>query len=408
MTTLFNVKINRDRPVGNKRDQLLVVFSSRGTQSSLTMDAFKRCLSCFSTSSVTFSAASTSEEPGGKNVGNRFRDKSNTSTDTASSSPPDNKGGPSKGGMKAHGSATLENQEEHAAASGGKPTATGKASSPPKKATSPLSAVVKTGGLALSQAAQVLGVSSKRAKAAAHGADAATGGGGSADKAMGGGGAVKATVGGGRGSAGGGGGLAIDGAPKPKPKPKPKLVASTELANDTDGDPSEAPPKARSDSKVSFAARAKPAAPSSQTNGDAGALPAESQPQHAHGSTWPGRRPGHQHVVSSSHVDWTRLMSMRAKPESRLAGRPAWDNTALRARPAALVGLKPVTREPWAQDEAVYNKKFETRQTGTPERYVDKTARSLLHKDRQQAYLNRYGDKYDGAVGMAGEFGDRE
>jgi hypothetical protein len=381
------------------------------------MDAFKRCLSCFPTSSVTFSAASISEEAGGKKVGNRFRDKSNTSTDTESSSPPDYKGGPTKGGMKAHGSATLENQEEHAAASGGKPTATGKALSPPKKATSPLSAVVKTGGQALSQAAQVLGVGSKRAKAAAHGADAATGGGGSADKAMGGGGADKATGGGGadkatggggRGSAGGGGGIAIDGAPKPKPRPKPKPKASTELANDTDGDPSEAPPKARSDSKVSFAARAKSAAPSSQTDGDAGALPAESQPQHAYGSTWPGRRAGHQHVVSSSHVDWSRLMSMRAKPESRVAGRPAWDNTALRARPAALVGLKPVTREPWAQDEAVYNKKFETRQTGTPERYVDKTARSLLHKDRQQAYLNRYGDKYDGAVGMAGEFGDRE
>ena len=381
------------------------------------MDAFKRCLSCFPTSSVTFSAASISEEAGGKKVGNRFRDKSNTSTDTESSSPPDYKGGPTKGGMKVHGSATLENQEEHAAASGGKPTATGKALSPPKKATSPLSAVVKTGGQALSQAAQVLGVGSKRAKAAAHGADAATGGGGSADKAMGGGGADKATGGGGadkatggggRGSAGGGGGIAIDGAPKPKPRPKPKPMASTELANDTDGDPSEAPPKARSDSKVSFAARAKSAAPSSQTDGDAGALPAESQPQHAYGSTWPGRRAGHQHVVSSSHVDWSRLMSMRAKPESRVAGRPAWDNTALRARPAALVGVKPVTREPWAQDEAVYNKKFETRQTGTPERYVDKTARSLLHKDRQQAYLNRYGDKYDGAVGMAGEFGDRE
>jgi hypothetical protein len=373
------------------------------------MDAFKRCLSCFSTSSVTFSAASISEEAGGKKVGNRFRDKSNTSTDTeSSSSPPDNKGGQSKGGMKAHGSATLEHQEEHAAATGGKPTATGKASSPPKKATSPLSAVVKTGGQALSQAAQVLGVSSKRAKAAAHGADAAAGGGGSADKATGGGGADKATGGGGRGSAGGGGGIAIDGAPKPKPRPRPKPMASTELANDTDGDPSEAPPKARSDNKVSFAARAKPAATSSLTDGDAGALPAESQPQHAHGSTWPGRRPGQQHVVSSSHVDWSRLMSMRAKPESRVAGRPAWDNTALRARPAALVGLKPVTREPWAQDEAVYNKKFETRQTGTPERYVDKTARSLLHKDRQQAYLNRYGDKYDGAVGMAGEFGDRE
>jgi hypothetical protein len=93
---------------------------------------------------------------------------------------------------------------------------------------------------------------------------------------------------------------------------------------------------------------------------------------------------------------------------SKASGGEAAEGKAPGDTTAALVGLKPVTREPWAQDEAVYNKKFETRQTGTPERYVDKTARSLLHKDRQQAYLNRYGDKYDGAVGMAGEFGDRE
>ena len=29
------------------------------------------------------------------------------------------------------------------------------------------------------------------------------------------------------------------------------------------------------------------------------------------------------------------------------ARRPAWDSTPLRNRPAALIGLKPVTREPW-------------------------------------------------------------
>ena len=81
-------------------------------------------------------------------------------------------------------------------------------------------------------------------------------------------------------------------------------MASTELANDTDGDPSEAPPKARSDNKVSFAARAKPAATSSLTDGDAGALPAESQPQHAHGSKPPRpRAAAATSHLSPSHVE---------------------------------------------------------------------------------------------------------
>ena len=44
--------------------------------------------------------------------------------------------------------------------------------------------------------------------------------------------------------------------------------------------------------------------------------------------------------------------------------RPPWDSTPLRSRPPALVGIKPVTREPWAIDEDVYNRRFETRDVG--------------------------------------------
>ena len=47
--------------------------------------------------------------------------------------------------------------------------------------------------------------------------------------------------------------------------------------------------------------------------------------------------------------------------------RPAWDSTPLRGRPPQLVGLKPVTREPWAIDEDVYNRRFETRDVGVRE-----------------------------------------
>jgi hypothetical protein len=52
--------------------------------------------------------------------------------------------------------------------------------------------------------------------------------------------------------------------------------------------------------------------------------------------------------------------------KSMFARRPAWDSTPLRNRPPALVGLKPVTREPWAIDEDVYNRRFETRDVGVP------------------------------------------
>ena len=62
------------------------------------------------------------------------------------------------------------------------------------------------------------------------------------------------------------------------------------------------------------------------------------------------------------------LKKMFASPTSGgtlpIHRRPAWDSTPLRNRPSALVGLKPVTREPWAVDEDVYNRRFETRVVG--------------------------------------------
>ena len=124
--------------------------------------------------------------------------------------------------------------------------------------------------------------------------------------------------------------------------------------------------------------------------------------------------------------------------------RPAWDGTPLRNRPTALIGLKPVTREPWAVDEDVYNRRFETRDVGVrachpcapplppptapsgkptrerltvplraapipvlaADRYLDKTARSrqmgtqlidyMCRFDSKYAELNGTYDRYDG------------
>ena len=40
-------------------------------------------------------------------------------------------------------------------------------------------------------------------------------------------------------------------------------------------------------------------------------------------------------------------------PPNKSDDKPAWDNSPMRSRPAALRGLKPVTPEPWAADEQV-------------------------------------------------------
>lgn len=116
--------------------------------------------------------------------------------------------------------------------------------------------------------------------------------------------------------------------------------------------------------------------------------------------------------------------------------RPAWDGTPLRSRPAALVGLKPVTREPWAIDEDVYNRKFETRDVGirartadertlpviavplaltcvprrvfilmvAEDRYLDKTARSRQMGTQLIDYMCRFDQKYSELNGTYDRF----
>lgn len=70
--------------------------------------------------------------------------------------------------------------------------------------------------------------------------------------------------------------------------------------------------------------------------------------------------------------------------------RPPWDATPLRKRPSALVDLKPVTLEPWAIDEDVYNRRFEMCDVGVPDRHLDQTARSRNAEEKKMAYLCRF------------------
>jgi len=78
-----------------------------------------------------------------------------------------------------------------------------------------------------------------------------------------------------------------------------------------------------------------------------------------------------------------------------LNARPTWDSSPMRSRPAALRGLRPVTREPWATDEEVYKQYRGAlsvttgRYLGTPERYLDKTAREREAEHRETRYRNR-------------------
>jgi len=78
----------------------------------------------------------------------------------------------------------------------------------------------------------------------------------------------------------------------------------------------------------------------------------------------------------------------------RSGRKPGWDSSPMRPCPPALKGLKPCTREPWAVDEAVYNKKFETRDVGTPDRYLDTTARKREAEERRIDYMARFNNKY--------------
>ena len=66
----------------------------------------------------------------------------------------------------------------------------------------------------------------------------------------------------------------------------------------------------------------------------------------------------------------------------------------MRSRPAALTGLRPVTSEPWAADEDVYNRKYETRELGEHDRRRDKTFRKNFHRLKVESYLERLDTKF--------------
>ena len=87
------------------------------------------------------------------------------------------------------------------------------------------------------------------------------------------------------------------------------------------------------------------------------------------GALRPGAGPWQQQQQMPSEADEVaELKSMFGSPARGrtipINKRPAWDSTPLRGRPPQLIGLKPVTREPWAVDEDVYNRRFETRDVG--------------------------------------------
>ena len=113
-----------------------------------------------------------------------------------------------------------------------------------------------------------------------------------------------------------------------------------------------------------------------------------------------GRKAGHrrsharrameaEEAARSDAEEVDELMSLFGRKET---GKPAWDSTPFRPRPAALQGILPVTRELWAADEDVYNRKFETRDVGVPDRYLDRTARGKQH---QMLVLDRAYNAFD-------------
>jgi hypothetical protein len=130
------------------------------------------------------------------------------------------------------------------------------------------------------------------------------------------------------------------------------------------------------------------------------------------GSSSPAKKPGGKsarfsnrgpEVIGTSAggqkmVTYDGFKSVNSSPVSfgkatPLSQRPGWDGTPMRARPSALVGLVPSTREPWAVDEFVYQAATK-HWDKTPARYLDKTARKAGFMIRVQDYRNRWADKF--------------
>ena len=80
--------------------------------------------------------------------------------------------------------------------------------------------------------------------------------------------------------------------------------------------------------------------------------------------------------------------------------KPAWNSSPMRHAPAALRGLKPVTPEPWASDEAIYDRLYNSQSRsaesgfGANDRHLNKTARKKEAEYRHTDYMARFDQKY--------------
>lgn len=94
------------------------------------------------------------------------------------------------------------------------------------------------------------------------------------------------------------------------------------------------------------------------------------------------------------------LIASRGESMQAAFDRPAWNSTPMRHAPAALKGLKPVTPEPWAADEAVYDRVYNSQKRnagsgfGVEERHLDKTARGREKEYKYADYMARFDNKY--------------
>ena len=64
-------------------------------------------------------------------------------------------------------------------------------------------------------------------------------------------------------------------------------------------------------------------------------------------------------------------------------------------QPPKLTRMPSVRVRPWAVDEDVYNRRFETRDVGIPDRYLDKTARKYELAKRSVESYNAFNQKYE-------------
>merc|ERR1711871_737379 len=80
---------------------------------------------------------------------------------------------------------------------------------------------------------------------------------------------------------------------------------------------------------------------------------------------------GINHPARRRYRDREEIRQLHAKEK-------AWNNTPMRSRPPNLRGLRPATKEPWATDEAFYQKKtgnFEY-EYNSKEKYDDRSVLS--------------------------------